>query len=388
MRLPVWLFRPQSLKLQLPSLPRWRMPQLPRFRVRLARPVSQWLLIVVFMLYAEMGVIIYFQYVQPWIHGESVVRIGADSDRYWDAVDSARAGTGESLVSVTSNFLGPVLLGLLLHNGFAVMCFNIGLFVFAMKIAGSIPGVNKTIFGYLMLFNAELLPSLTTLNKEILALFAAVLTAKYLLSDRRSTLLLALTLLVSFLARWEQAAILILFLLLQHSPLRFRPKLALGLIVCGLSVIYPLGFRVLHIDPHIFDYLLQNANTIIRLNSIQASGGFVIVVLPKIFMTMAGRLATPWFYWSGDFLKDHLQDPQQDIFQPLGCLAFLLVFAYAILKKKLQLKRPLPMLIVLTMVISAVSPFIQPRYLYAGYILLCLEIAGSQVPLEPTPDPL
>jgi hypothetical protein len=359
---------------------------MPYYRIRLKRPFSEWLLRAAFIVYIVVCVTAYFQYEVPWIKGQSSVRIGPDSDSYWAAVTAARDGTGESLVSLAQNLLGPVLLGLILRNGFAVMCFNIGLFVLAMKIAGSITGVNKTIFGSLILLNAVLLPALVTLNKEILALFAAVLTAKYVLSSRRPTLLFAATLIVSFLTRWEQTAIFILYLLIEHSPLRFRPKLALGLLVGGLSIGYPLMFSILQIDPHMFDWILHDANTILRLNSIQDAGGFFIVVVPKIFMAIAGRLATPWVYWSGDFLKDEFQDPQQDIFQPLGCLAFLLVIAYALLKRRLQLKNPLPMLIILTLVIAAVTPFIQPRYTYPAYVLLCLEIARSKNRSCPPPE--
>jgi hypothetical protein len=283
----------------------------------------------------------------------------------------------DDLVTLSANFLGPVLVGLMLHNGFAVMCFNIGLFALAMKVAGSIEGVNKTVFGYLILLNAELLPTLITLNKEILALFAAVLSAKYALSAARRFVLLLATLVVCFLARWEQALILIVYLLIAHSPLRFRPKLTLGALICSISVAYPMAFRIFEVDPHIFDWLLKDANTILRLNSIQDAGGFFVVVVPKIFMSIAGRLASPWSYWSGAFLKEGFEDPQQQIFQPLGCLVSLILFAYAIVKGKLALKSPLSMLIAVTLIISAIPPFIQPRYLYPAYVFLCLEIARS-----------
>jgi hypothetical protein len=213
------------------------------------------------------------------------------------------------------------------------------------------------------------------LNKEILVLFASVVTAKYVISTRKSILFFMTALGVSFLVRWEQALIFVLFVSLMRSPLRPRPKLMLGSVIFGLSILYPLIFHIFGIDPEIFSYLGEGANTILRLNNLQASGGFFIVVLPKIFMNMAGNLGQPWLYWSGDFMKGGFTDPQQQLFQPLGCLAFLLVFAYAISKRKLQLSRPFIMLMVLTMIVTAITPFIQPRYLYAAYVFLCLELA-------------
>src|ERR1700744_6157806 len=122
---------------------RWKQLRLPKVRILHRRPWTEWALIIVLVAYVFLSVCIYFAYVQPWIAGKIDVRIGADSDRYWDDVKLCKAHESGSLISLGGNLLGPVSLALLLQNGFLVLCFNVAVFYLALKIAGSIPFVNK-----------------------------------------------------------------------------------------------------------------------------------------------------------------------------------------------------------------------------------------------------
>ncbi len=357
-------------------IPNWQLPRMPRFRLLTRRPGSEWALFITIFFYVIVCVFVYFWLVEPWISGQIDVRIGADSDIYWEFVRSAqRYGIPANFLGLTSNQLGPVTLGLLLKNGFAVMCFNIFLFCVALKVAFSFPGINKSLFGFLMLLNAELFPSLTTLNKEILALFAAVLTAKYIYSGVRSKLLLVLVSAACLFARWEELAILIMFLVLYRWK---RPKLTLAVIIAAITVAYPLAINAAGIDLRALTLQGENGNTITFLNNIQAHYGFPFVLIPKTFMAFAGRLGAPWIYWSGQFLAEGFEDIQQQIFQPLGCASFLIVFTLAVIRGKMDLRRPIAFLVAITVICEAVTPFVQPRYLYGTYVLLCLEISLSQ----------
>jgi hypothetical protein len=363
------------------AIPSWRVPSMLRFRFVNQRSTSQWLLIATLLVYFAGCIVVYFRFVEPWVNGDSTVRVGADSDRYWDAVKLAQEDSSSSqLVTLGANFLGPVILGLLLKTGFTVMCFNFLLFWIALKVASSIEGVNSTVFGFLMVLNAELLPALTTLNKEILALLAAVLTAKYIYSGRRSIFLLLCTLVVSLLVRWEQLLIFVFFLLLMRSPLRHRPKLALATLVAALTVIYPLMFRIFGIDPSVFYYLIADAGLIVRLDTIQAAYGFPIVLPIKVLMLLAGRLVQPGFYAEGAFFKPHYVDFQQELSQPLGCIAILVVFTVALFKGKMRPQRRVALFSLISLIVASVAPFIQPRYAYPVYVLLSLELAKDTYP--------
>ena len=342
------------------------------------RTLPEWLFWGLLFLFSGICMLIYFQYVAPSITGKTEIRIGADSDHYWDAVEAAQADNGRSLISVTGNFLGPVTIGRILHTGFAVMCFNFVLLSISWKVVTSIPRVNKAIFGFLLLANVELLPSLTTLNKEILTLLASALTAKYLYSSNRPKILLVILLTVSTLSRWEQSAFLLLLLAIQHSPLKNRPWTTILLLVALITIGYPFAFQIFGVDPSIFDAILEGSNTIVKLNSIQNSFGFPLVVIPKIAMLMVGRLAQLQFYTANSGLASGFQDPQQEIFQPLGCFATVALFTYAAWTGRMKPTCPVPLLIVITLIATAATPFIQPRYLYGVYVLLCIEIARTR----------
>lgn len=338
------------------------------------RSWTEWYFWTSLALYVVVCLGIYFVYVAPWISGDITTRIGADSDRYWDFVKAAHSSSGGPLISATGNFLGPVSIGLLLHNGFAVMCFNFFLFLVAMKIVESIPDVNLGKFGFLLLLNVELIPSITTLNKEILALFSSVLIAKYLYAKKPSKLFLFLVLMVAIFSRWEEAAILILFLILRFG-FRRHPKTALIFLIAIITVAFPLALRALGLDLSAFDWLMEGANTILTLNKIQYAFGFPLVVIPKIMMLVAGVWISPSFYTANPGLVAGFTDPQQEIFQPLGCIALMIVFAYAIWTRRMFLRNSIAMFVAITLIVTAATPFIQPRYLYGVYIMLCIEVA-------------
>lgn len=338
------------------------------------RSWTEWYFWASLFFYAAICVVVYFAYVAPWIAGDVNTRIGADSDRYWEFVEEAHSPAGTPILSATGNFLGPVSIGLLLHSGFAVMCFNFLLLIIAIKVGASIPDVKVGTFGILLLLNAELLPSLTTLNKEILALISSVLIAKYLYAKNPSRMALLGVLSFSVFARWEEAAILILYLLLR-ATFRRCPKIALIFLIALITVAFPITLRILGLDLSTFDWLMQGANTILVLNKIQYAFGFPLVVFPKILMTMAGSWLSPAFYTANPGIIGGFNDPQQEIFQPLGCIAMMIVFTYAVWTKRMKLANPIAMFVAITLVVTAATPFIQPRYLYGVYVMLCIELS-------------
>jgi hypothetical protein len=254
------------------------------------------------------------------------------------------------------------------------MVFNILLFFLAMKVASSIPDVNVGILGFLLLLNFELIPGLTTLNKEIFALLSSVLIAKYLYTKKPSALALLGVLIVAVFSRWEEAAILVLYLILRYL-FWGHPKTALVALIGFVTIAFPLGLRVLGLDLSFFDWLMQGANTILLLNKIEYAYGFPLVVIPKIVMVMAGGWASPSFYTANPGIIDSFIDPQQEIFQPLGCIALMVVFAYACWTKRMKLSSPIAMFVAITLIVTAATPFIQPRYLYGAYVMLCIELA-------------
>lgn len=161
------------------AVPRWRLERqgplwrsvVPDLRIHLLprRPLLEWVFVACFVVYGGICLFIYFHYVEPWIATGSGSRYGADSDHYWE---QAMPGGETPLIGLTGNLLGPILLIRLLHTGFAILCFNFVILLISLKVAGTIPQVNKAVFGLLLLANAEMIPALTTVNKEIFVVLA------------------------------------------------------------------------------------------------------------------------------------------------------------------------------------------------------------------------
>lgn len=76
-------------------------------------------------------------------------------------------------------------------------------------------------------------------------------------------------------------------------------------------------------------------------------------------------------YWSEGFTAD----AQNILFLPLGCLALSVAVLYAWWTKRLRLRNPVALLCVMTLVLTAATPFTQPRYVFTVYVMLCIELA-------------
>ena len=322
---------------------------------------------------------------KPW----GYVRFGADSPTYWDAVKyRSDHADHDNLVSFSGNLLGPVLIGTVFRNGIAVAFFNIFLFFLGVEIASTIPGVDRYRLVLLLALCSETAPALVTLNKEILVLFSTLLLAKYIYSERRSFLLLGVVLAVSLFARWEQIALIFLFLFLRRkgSIYERNPKFAIGIVIAMLSVLYALIARLPGSGLGAFTQYTKNANTIAKLDKIQENFGFPLVLAPKILMNLLGELLRPWTF-VGEYAQLGWGDIHSIFIIPLFSIAMCTLLVILLLPAR-QAESP-PAHRISDHRTSTPSPhggptpFVQPRYeIYFAYILLALELSRKEDPEE------
>lgn len=334
----------------------------------------------------------YFGIEKPRLDGDSFVRFGADSPTYWDAVHYRTQhadAANNNLVSFTGNLLGPVLVATVLRSGLAVAVFNILLFFLAVEIACTIPGVDRYRLLFFLAISAETSPALVTLNKEIFVIFSALLLAKYIYSVKGSRLLLAAVLLASLFARWEQIAIILIFLFLRRKGSYFRryPWFAVISFIAFLTVSYTLIARLPHSGIGAFTQYTRGANTIVKLNNIQASFGFPIVMLPKILMDLTGELLRPWTYLA-EFSILGWGDLHSLFITPLSSIALIVLLILAYRRGRLNPRRPIGLLVIIYLLVTAVTPFVQPRYNYFVYVLLCVDLAKKEDADEQQPGTL
>jgi len=375
---------------RLPAVPSFSISNdIPKVRIPLLsllvepRSLDKWLCIWALCFYLAFCMSCFFLIEQPRLNHETYQRFGADSPTYWEAVEygTQHADSGGNLVSFTGNLLGPVAIGRILESGFIVALFNILLFFVAVEIACSIPGVDRYLFVFLLVINAETSPALVTLNKEILVLLSGMMLAKYIYSEGHSWFLLGLTLLVSLFARWEQIAIILLFVFLRRKGSFFRrnPWLAVLSVIAGLTVLFPLIARLPGSGLSSFMKYAKGANTIARLNEIQASFGFPLVLLPKIAMDLFGELLRPLTFLE-EFGTLGFGDIHSMFIIPLFSIALVTVLVIAYRRGRLNPRRPVGLVVLIYLIVTAVTPFVQPRYNYFVYVLLCLELAKKEGP--------
>jgi hypothetical protein len=381
------------------TIPPLRAPQTPQFRisnqvpkVRIPflsllvepRSLNKWLFMWAFCLYLVFCWACYFKWEAPRLNHDSYVRFGADSPTYWEAVNYRKehTNTRNVLVSFTGNLLGPVLIGTALRTGIGVGFFNIFLFFVAVEIGCTIPGVNRYRLLFLLAMCSETVPALVTLNKEILVLVTALLMAKYIYSNGHSKLLLGVVLFFSLFARWEQIAIILLFVFLQRKRSVFarNPKIALGFVLGILTVIYPLIARLPGSGIGAFTQYARGANTIAKLNFIQTNFGFPLVVIPKIIMDIFGELLRPMTF-VGEYAILGTGDIHSIFIIPLFSIALITLLVMAYRRGLLNPRRPMALLMIIYMTMTAVAPFVQPRYNFFVYVLLAIELSKY------TPEP-
>jgi hypothetical protein len=341
------------------------------------RPLRVWLVIGLFVVYLVVSYFLFFVAVAPVANFHFQPSIQADSGTYW-AASGVRTMNFADQVDVgadaSSNLFGPVLEAEILRTDFNVALFNSLIFVFCLSILRSMPQFDRGTFLLLMMMNPFLILSMITLNKEIFALAGMVVFIRYTGAKRFQTAWLALALVLSLFARWQQVLVLLLYVAYESklSPLRGRRRWGVAITVLGFTVGYGVIYRLI---PLFFAALLAQAeagHTIVMLDNIQANFGFPIVVIPKIMMNCFGRFVTPAFFLH-DYFFGNFNNLLEQIFMPMHTLLLSVLLTGMFFSRKLRLRHAPVYLLVLYLIMTAVSPAVQPRYEYPVYVLLCLE---------------
>lgn len=321
--------------------------------------------------------------------------IEADSTSYFISAGlndpNGGAHSTSDLVSFGGSSLGPVTIALIGRNRFGVACVNCALALFMIWMAGYIPGVRREIFALLMALEPQTLPTLMSLNKEILALTGLVGFAAYIYSGpargrrHRSKFFLLIALVFSLFARWEQIIIPLWYIAAQsrRSPVRGKPWRAIIALLLVCSFGWAFAVKILKLNLGGFIVAVKGAGLVSRLYTIQENGGYFLVALPKILMNLGGRWVTPFYFLSGYWTEEFGNNWQNQYIGILHSLVMLCMVGWTIVKGRFRLGRPLIHVCLIYFICTAVLPFIQPRYIYPGYVLLALEWSRRQEFLEP-----
>jgi hypothetical protein len=335
------------------------------------RPASFFLVV-----YFVASLFVFFEYVDDSLKGENQLRIGADSSIYLLYAAAIENGALDddvgTLITFSTNLFGPVLIAELLgRDNFSIVIFNYAVFFITVFCVWYAFRPNIHVFMWLLLINPLTLSSLLTLGKELIALLGICLFAIYL-KDRRRVWILLVGSLVSVLARWQQAALILAFAALtsRANPLRNRRRWMLGGLVLFITIAYPLVTSFFNQELH--SDLLEG-NTILALDKLQDHYLFAVVVIPKMALNVMGEVLNIGKYASAENLD--VFDLQNTYFMLLHEIAFIGVLVVAWKKRLLTLHSDLVLFCVLYVLVFSISPFVQPRYMYPCFGLVCLLVA-------------
>jgi hypothetical protein len=355
--------------------------------------VQTWGLVFLLCIYFAICWGMYTVAVEPLYGALEEPTIGADSAAYFEAADdlSGQKASASSQLSLGGSTLGPGLVALVFRTPFGVAWFNCALFAASLWWAGMVPGVNRVYFAMLLAIQPQMLPTLMTLNKEMMAIAGLLSFCAYIYAGqeqgkrRGSVFYLFAALVLSFMGRWQQILILFWYLAMEarRSPLRGKPRKAIVVLLMLISVAWVAGVRILHLNLGGFIIAVEGAGTAARLYGIQEKGGYFLVALPKIIMYLAGRWVTPAYFFYDYWMQEPDLNWENAYFGILGSLCMLLLLGYVIVRGRFRLDRPLIYLTAIYFICTAVNPFIQPRYIFPSYVLLALEMSRRSQALEP-----
>jgi hypothetical protein len=350
-------------------------------------PLGSWIFWYGFALFMAALIPLFFWIIQPSLVGKNGLRIGADSAMYlWYAgldsdpallksaynIDSPSTVTDLTplgMISLTGNYIGPVVIAETLRSNFLIMLFNYILFFIALHYLFKLRGIRPKLLLTLLVANPITVVSILTLNKEIIALLAVALFAYYMESDRSKVMLLVI-LAVSLFARWELDALFVIFLLLTSrlNPWRRRRLLSVGIVVGGISLIYPLIAPI--INP-VFLSTNEIGGTTVFLNRLQEHYLFALAVIPKMLMNFVG----PPLYMLYNYKTWDWHDVQNAFINPASGALMITMITAIILTKRFRLRKDLIYYSVVFTLILCASPFLQVRYMYPMYICACVELS-------------
>lgn len=308
----------------------------------------------------------------PVLHGRMNFQFYLDSPTYHAAAEQVDIGL--QLITVASNYFGPVLIIKLLGGSYGLIyLFNVGLFLLTYTIVAKSFAVKRISF-LAWLFLAPLtFTSLFSVNKEILAVFVTVLFAASFATTRTWWRWLAVAL--SILARWQMTVGLLAAMLALSplNPLRRRRGLTLLLLVAGISVLYPLNLELFAGVDRIAELgaldSIGGSGLYTRFIQLQNQvGGYLLAFVPKathLFVGMIGRWTT---------LTDP-SDVMNNVILWFQSVAQLLALVMMVLTRRLRLSSDNVFIAAVIAAVIAISPIFATRYLLPVYALFAVELA-------------
>ncbi len=344
----------------------------------------------------SLAALLFYQFIIFPLQQIYEIRFGADSETYAFYAESLDY---ENLISVSANYFGPVvLLRILQNNLLLVATLNCAVFVWMYFLIQKYYNLNFTKFSFLLLINPMLFMSLATLNKEIFGMASVVLTMCFIKSGKKRLLLLSL--LFAVFTRWQQVLVIFTFLTMisRFSPFKKRTSAILSLVIF-VSLVYPSQAAFLSSaanETATFELQQEKLFGILPvLNQLQDNYLFFVALIPKTLINLFGNVFRPL-----DLLTQRIEVDASDVYnsyivtgQQASMVLLVFVAGYEFFNKALRAgdinrwdnRKKISkkftekindelLYCIVYCVLFSLGAFIQYRYFFPIYILLCAEL--------------
>jgi hypothetical protein len=305
------------------------------------------------------------------LEGRNDFQFFADSNTYHEAAIEGDINVVADAVSVTANFLGPLLiLKLTGQNYYLVLLVNVFLMLVTLHGLGKAACLNAFNLLLVLLLNPLTISSLLSVNKEIISLvFFALLFQAY---SRKSLLALAAALATSVLVRWQLTVFLVALVgsTSAWNPLRRHRLLSLTAMLAIISVVYLKLAPLLEAVQANFEYAVadyEGSGFFAWLVDLQNEGLYWL-----IFPVKAAHLL-----FATGLRIDRLLNPTviyNDIWQLLHSTATLVLFVLVWRSGRLHLRNDFIYVSAIYIAVFATTPIYAPRYFYPVYVLWALAL--------------
>jgi hypothetical protein len=330
-------------------------------------------------IYTILAIVLFYFYVDPSLQGISRWRWGADTTIYMDIAKGTFTGEELPAFSLNSNTFGPVFISTLFgNNTFLIAVFNYALFLGACLLLFKTKNIDKTKLFILLSLSPMLLVSIVTLSKEIIAFFTISLLISF--QDKKINIYkLLLVVAIATLVRWQMIAVLVIFVVMRtYIPNNMRAR-TISIIVLAIlvSIIYPSISKTIQLDEalSVDTYTSQsesNSGLIYVLNGLQNNYMLFLSFIPKSLMNLIANPMKLMDTQSQSYNWNYV-DAYNDLVVPAQGFVTMIALILAIKNSGISLARENQYFIAIYCIIFSLSPFIQTRYFFPIYPILCLE---------------
>ncbi|XWW48095.1 hypothetical protein JYG30_11930 [Fibrella sp. USSR17] len=284
---------------------------------------------------------------------------------------------------VKPNYAGPfIMMAIIGDKLLHIFLFNTFIFLLTVKLSLKNIPLNRSYYLLLLLLNPITFISLFSINKEIFTFCSVTLYCIFLLKN--SKLFFIMSLIISILARKELTILFIFYHIFSLSfSNHYKYPIRYSVIILIITTIG--GFAIDKVFSSIDDYAIEveltvessgSGGTILLLNKIQKSYGYIWSFLPKTFLNLFGSV----------FSRTQNLFNFQHVYNDVVVWGQSLLFIYLIpitLKKYYNINTAYPKKLMSLFAISCILfsyiPVIQNRYFYTGYIILLILVSFREL---------